>query len=304
MRKRKHLHRPIQSSKTMGEVKYWKIWADTQWIEGRKGGKVELPKRERVLRYIQATKGTDGYKCLLGMVSMYYPKDDTSSIYSGYCGTKSFLWAMWREMNGEEAYKSEVETLEKVFCMCNYQDPETGERYRRKVMREGKELTLHNKGKAVSLAGLIPLSDLEWDDLFTPMEKEEQKKRITELEALTAPTIAPTEEAQPIDEDKESGTGRYGLLKLSCTQCIDAFALLLSEATGLELMDNGEIPSIRTPRGKAVAELYSVVSGKSLDTCKSYIRQRKTPEKDTLRGEKMREVQEAITKLLRELKRE
>ena len=304
MRKRKHLHRPIQSSKTMGEVKYWKIWADTQWIEGRKGGKVELPKRERVLRYIQATKGTDGYKCLLGMVSMYYPKDDTSSIYSGYCGTKSFLWAMWREMNGEEAYKSEVETLEKVFCMCNYQDPETGERYRRKVMREGKELTLHNKGKAVSLAGLIPLSDLEWDDLFTPMEKEEQKKRITELEALTAPTTATTEEAQPIDEDKESGTGRYGLLKLSCTQCIDAFALLLSEATGLELMDNGEIPSIRTPRGKAVAELYSVVSGKSLDTCKSYIRQRKTPEKDTLRGEKMREVQEAITKLLRELKRE
>ena len=288
----------------MGEVKYWKIWADTQWIEGRKGGKVELPKRERVLRYIQATKGTDGYKCLLGMVSMYYPKDDTSSIYSGYCGTKSFLWAMWREMNGEEAYKSEVETLEKVFCMCNYQDPETGERYRRKVMREGKELTLHNKGKAVSLAGLIPLSDLEWDDLFTPMEKEEQKKRITELEALTAPTTATTEEAQPIDEDKESGTGRYGLLKLSCTQCIDAFALLLSEATGLELMDNGEIPSIRTPRGKAVAELYSVVSGKSLDTCKSYIRQRKTPEKDTLRGEKMREVQEAITKLLRELKRE
>ena len=303
MRKRKHLHRPIQSSKTMGEVKYWKIWADTQWIEGRKGGKVELPKRERVLRYIQATKGTDGYKCLLGMVSMYYPKDDTSSIYSGYCGTKSFLWAMWREMNGEEAYKSEVETLEKVFCMCNYQDPETGERYRRKVMREGKELTLHNKGKAVSLAGLIPLSDLEWDDLFTPMEKEEQKKRITELEALTAPTTATTEEAQPTDEDKESGTGRYGLLKLSCTQCIDAFALLLSEATGLELMDNGEIPSIRTPRGKAVAELYSVVSGKSLDTCKSYIRQRKTPEKDTLRGEKMREVQEAITKLLRELKR-
>ena len=298
------MHRPIQSSKTMGEVKYWKIWADTQWIEGRKGGKVELPKRERVLRYIQATKGTDGYKCLLGMVSMYYPKDDTSSIYSGYCGTKSFLWAMWREMNGEEAYKSELETLEKVFCMCNYQDPETGERYRRKVMREGKELTLHNKGKAVSLAGLIPLSDLEWDDLFTPMEKEEQKKRITELEALTAPTIAPTEEAQPIDEDKEGGTGRYGLLKLSCTQCIDAFALLLSEATGLELMDNGEIPSIRTPRGKAVAELYSVVSGKSLDTCKSYIRQRKTPEKDTLRGEKMREVQEAITKLLRELKRE
>ena len=298
------MHRPIQSSKTMGEVKYWKIWADTQWVVGTKGDKVELPKRERILRYIQATKGTDGYKCLLSMVSMYYPKDDTSSIYSGYCGTKSFLWAMWREMNGEEAYKSEVETLEKVFCMCNYQDPETGERYRRKVMREGKELTLHNKGKAVSLAGLIPLSDLEWDDLFTPMEKEEQKKRITELEALTAPTTATTEEAQPTDEDKESGTGRYGLLKLSCTQCIDAFALLLSEATGLELMDNGEIPSIRTPRGKAVAELYSVVSGKSLDTCKSYIRQRKTPEKDTLRGEKMREVQEAITKLLRELKRE
>ena len=288
----------------MGEVKYWKIWADTQWVVGTKGDKVELPKRERILRYIQATKGTDGYKCLLSMVSMYYPKDDTSSIYSGYCGTKSFLWAMWREMNGEEAYKSEVETLEKVFCMCNYQDPETGERYRRKVMREGKELTLHNKGKAVSLAGLIPLSDLEWDDLFTPMEKEEQKKRITELEALTAPTTATTEEAQPTDEDKESGTGRYGLLKLSCTQCIDAFALLLSEATGLELMDNGEIPSIRTPRGKAVAELYSVVSGKSLDTCKSYIRQRKTPEKDTLRGEKMREVQEAITKLLRELNRE
>lgn len=132
---------------------------------------------------------------------------------------------------------------------------------------------------------------------------QEQQARITELEALTASTTA-SPEGQPTDEDKEGGTGRYGLLKLSCTQCIDAFALLLSEATGLELMDDGEIPSIRTPRGKAVAELYSVVSGKSVDTCKSYIRQRKTPEKDTLRGEKMKEVQETITKLLRELKRE
>ena len=287
----------------MGEVKYWKIWADTQWVVGTKGGKVELPKRERILRYIQATKGTDGYKCLLSMVSMYYPKDDTSSIYSGYCGTKSFLWAMWREMNEEEAYKSEVETLEKVFCMCNYQDPETGERYRRKVMREGKELIPLNKGKAVSISGLIPLSDLGWYDIFNPIEKEEQKKRITELEALTATTTA-RPEGQPTDEDTKGGKGRYGLLKLSCTQCIEAFVLLLSEATGLELMDDGEIPSIRTPRGKAVAELYSVVSGKSVDTCKSYIRQRKTPEKDTLRGEKMKEVQETITKLLRELKRE
>lgn len=297
------MHRPIQSSKTMGEVKYWKIWADTQWVVGTKGGKVELPKRERILRYIQATKGTDGYKCLLSMVSMYYPKDDTSSIYSGYCGTKSFLWAMWREMNEEEAYKSEVETLEKVFCMCNYQDPETGERYRRKVMREGKELIPLNKGKAVSISGLIPLSDLGWYDIFNPMEKEEQKKRITELEALTATTTA-RPEGQPTDEDPKGGKGRYGLLKLSCTQCIEAFVLLLSEATGLELMEDGEIPSIRTPRGKAIVELYSVVSGKSVDTCKSYIRQRNTPEKDTLRGEKMKEVQGMITKLLRELKRE
>ena len=40
------MHRPIQSSKTMGELKYWKIWADTQWVVGTKGGKVELPKRE------------------------------------------------------------------------------------------------------------------------------------------------------------------------------------------------------------------------------------------------------------------
>ena len=287
----------------MGEVKYWKIWADTQWVVGTKGGKVELPKRERILRYIQATKGTDGYKCLLSMVSMYYPKDDTSSIYSGYCGTKSFLWAMWREMDGEEAYKSEVETLEKVFCMCNYQDPETGESYRRKVMREGKKLTPLNKGKAVSLAGLIPLSDLEWDDIFPPIEKEEQKERITELEVPTAPPTASTEE-QPTDEDTKGGAGRYGLLKLSCTQCIDAFALLLSEATGLELMDDGEVPRVSTLRGKAIVELYSLVSGKSVDTCKSYIRQRKTPEKDTLRGEKMKEVQEMIMKLLRELKRE
>lgn len=263
------MHRPIQSSKTMGELKYWKIWADTQWVVGTKGGKVELPKRERILRYIQATKGTDGYKCLLSMVSMYYPKDDTSSIYSGYYDTKSFLWAMWREMEGKEEYKSEVSTLEKVFCMCNYQDPETGESFRRKVMSDGKELAPHNP----------------------------------ELEDLTATTTASPEE-QPTDEDTKGGTGRYGLLKLSCTQCIDAFVLLLSEATGLELMEDGEIPSIKTPRGKAVAELYSVVSGKSVDTCKSYIRQRKTPEKDTLRGEKMREVQETITKLLRELKRE
>lgn len=261
------MHRPIQSSKTMGELKYWKIWADIQWVVGTKGGKVELPKRERILRYIQATKGTDGYKCLLSMVSMYYPKDDTSSIYSGYYDTKSFLWAMWREMEGKEVYKSEVSTLEKVFCMCNYQDPETGESFRRKVMSDGKELAPHNP----------------------------------ELEGLTATTTASPEE-QPIDEDTKSGTGRYGLLKLSCTQCIDAFALLLSEATRLEIMEDGEIPSIRTPRGKAVAELYSVVSGKSVDTCKSYIRQRKTPEKDTLRGEKMREVQEMIRKLLRELK--
>lgn len=263
------MHRPIQSSKTMRELKYWKIWADTQWVVGTKEGKVELPKRERILRYIQATKGTDGYKCLLSMVSMYYPKDDTSSIYSGYYDTKSFLWAMWREMEGKEEYKSEVSTLEKVFCMCNYQDPETGESFRRKVMSDGKELVPHNP----------------------------------ELESLTDTTTASPEE-QPTDEDTKGGTGRYGLLKLSCTQCIDAFALLLSEATGVEIMEDGEIPSIRTPRGKAVAELYSVVSGKSVDTCKSYIRQRKTPEKDTLRGEKMREVQEMITKLLRELNRE
>lgn len=297
------MHRPIQSSKTMGELKYWKIWADTQWVVGTKGGKVELPKRERILRYIQATKGTDGYKCLLSMVSMYYPKDDTSSVYSGYWDTKHFLWAMWREMERKEEYKTEVSTLEKVFCMYNYQDPETGESFRRKVMNEGKELAPPNKGKAVSISGLIPLSDLGWYDIFNPMEKEEQKKRIAELEALTAPPTASPEE-QPTDEDTKGGTGRCGLLKLSCTQCIDAFALLLSEAMGLELMDDGEVPRVSTPRGKAIVELYSVVSGKSVDTCKSYIRQRKTPEKDTLRGEKMKEVQETITKILRELRRE
>ena len=132
---------------------------------------------------------------------------------------------------------------------------------------------------------------------------QSQQERITELEALTATTTA-SPEGQPTDEDTKGGTGRYGLLKLSCTQCIEAFALLLSEATGLELMEDGEIPSIRTPRGKAIVELYSVVSGKSVDTCKSYIRQRNTPEKDTLRGEKMKEVQGMITKLLRKLKRE
>lgn len=132
---------------------------------------------------------------------------------------------------------------------------------------------------------------------------QEQQARITELEALTATTTA-RPEGQPTDEDTKGGKGRYGLLKLSCTQCIEAFVLLLSEATGLELMEDGEIPSIRTPRGKAIVELYSMVSGKSVDTCKSYIRQRNTPEKDTLRGEKMKEVQGIITKLLRELKRE
>lgn len=135
--------------------------------------------------------------------------------------------------------------------------------------------------------------------------------RITELEGLIG-TVFQTEECTeegapeegaPEDEDTESGAGRCGLHSLSCTQCIDAFVLLLTESTGLDLMEDGEIPRGSTPRGRALAELYSLVSGKRLSSCKSYIRQRKKPEKETLRGEKKQVVRDTIKKLLQELKR-
>lgn len=136
------------------------------------------------------------------------------------------------------------------------------------------------------------------------------RTRITELEGLIGTELqtecteeeAP-EEGAPTDEDTESGAGRCGLHSLSCTQCIDAFVLLLTESTGLDLMEDGEIPRGSTPRGRALAELYSLVSGKRLSSCKSYIRQRKKPEKETLRGEKKQVVLDTIKKLLQELKR-
>lgn len=134
-----------------------------------------------------------------------------------------------------------------------------------------------------------------------------QSARISELEALLTCTPVPTETTAPDEEEDEGdeagGAGRKGLHGLSCTQCMDAFALLLEEATGVPLLIDGEIPRGDNAQAKALVELYSMVSGKSLGTCKSYTRQRKTPKKQTIdKGGKEEKAKATIREHLQALK--